>query len=107
MRWTGRTTALKRGPAPTSASAGWCRTAPRRSEGPMEKVDAPQRRRSPRQRRFLRTLGIVLLDWAAVGITVWLVPGITADSDWTVLLAAAVLGALAAVLRPALVRLLT
>ena len=58
-------------------------------------------------RHLPRLLGIVLLDWAALGATVWLVPGISADNGWTVLLLSAVLGALAAVLRPLLVRLLT
>ncbi|GIJ55616.1 phage holin family protein [Virgisporangium aurantiacum] len=67
----------------------------------MENVDVLTARHLP------RLLGIVLLDWAALGATVWLVPGISADSGWTVLVLAAVLGALAAVLRPALVRLLT
>jgi uncharacterized membrane protein YvlD (DUF360 family) len=67
----------------------------------MENADVLTMRHLP------RLVGIVLLDWAALGVTVWLVPGISADTGWTVLLLAAVLGALAAVLRPALVRLLT
>jgi uncharacterized membrane protein YvlD (DUF360 family) len=61
----------------------------------------------PRGGRLVRALGIVLLDWAALGVTVRVMPGIAAGSGWTVLLAAVVLGALAAALRPALVRLLT
>jgi uncharacterized membrane protein YvlD (DUF360 family) len=76
----------------------------------MENADVRTERRVarlPRLPRLPRLLGIVLLDWAALGTTVWLVPGVSADSGWTVLLLAGVLGALAAVLRPALVRLLT
>jgi uncharacterized membrane protein YvlD (DUF360 family) len=59
------------------------------------------------ERRLPRVLGIVALNAVVLGTTVWLVPGVSASSGWTVLLAAVVLGVLAAVLRPLLVRLLT
>src|SRR5687768_2659899 len=48
----------------------------------------------------LTVFAIVLLDWAALGATIWLLPGISASSGWAVLAAAVVLGTLAAVLRP-------
>ncbi|HEU4425530.1 MAG TPA: phage holin family protein [Pilimelia sp.] len=49
-----------------------------------------------------RVLVVVLLDWAALGLTIALSPAITADSGWAVLLAAVLLGLLAAALRPVL-----
>jgi uncharacterized membrane protein YvlD (DUF360 family) len=57
--------------------------------------------------RLSRVITVVLLDWAALGATVWLAPGISADNWWSVLLAAVVLGLLAAALRPLLSVLLT
>ena len=48
----------------------------------------------------------VLLDWAALGCTIWLMPEISADNGWAVLLAAVVLGLLGATLRPAVAALL-
>ncbi|MEV4701773.1 phage holin family protein [Actinoplanes sp. NPDC049316] len=50
---------------------------------------------------------VVLLGWAALGLTVAALPGISADSAWAVLAAAVVLGLLGAALRPLLVMLLT
>jgi uncharacterized membrane protein YvlD (DUF360 family) len=58
-------------------------------------------------RRWFRVVVIVVLNWAALGTTILLVPGITADGGWPVLLAAVVLGLLGAVLRPPLVGLMT
>ncbi|MFI7600374.1 phage holin family protein [Actinoplanes sp. NPDC049681] len=51
-------------------------------------------------------VAVVLLGWAALGITIGVLPGISAASGWAVLLAAAVLGLLGAVLRPAAATLL-
>src|SRR3954470_11344014 len=48
----------------------------------------------------------VLLDWAALGCTIWLLPELSADTGWAVLLAAVVLGLLGATLRPAVAALL-
>jgi hypothetical protein len=53
-------------------------------------------------RRVIAVLVIVLLDWAALGATIWLSPGISARHGWSVLVAAVVLGVLAAVVRPLL-----
>jgi len=50
--------------------------------------------------RLSTALAIVLLDWAALGLTIGMLPGISATNGWSVLLAAAVLGALGAALRP-------
>ncbi|MEV8508912.1 alkaline phosphatase family protein [Actinoplanes sp. NPDC051475] len=52
-------------------------------------------------------VAVFLLGWAALGITIGVLPGISATSGWAVLLAAAVLGLLGAVLRPAAAVLLT
>jgi uncharacterized membrane protein YvlD (DUF360 family) len=52
-------------------------------------------------------VAVVLLDWAALGFTIWLLPGIAAMTGWAVLLAAAVLGLLGAALRPAIAVLVT
>jgi uncharacterized membrane protein YvlD (DUF360 family) len=49
---------------------------------------------------------VVLVHWAALSLTVGILPGISASTGWAVLLAAAVLGLLAAVLRPAVAVLL-
>ncbi|MFC7528667.1 phage holin family protein [Actinoplanes sp. GCM10030250] len=57
----------------------------------------------PRPRPVLSTLITVVLGSAAVYLTVWLVPGITADDWWAVLAAAVVIGVLGAILRPLLV----
>src|SRR4029450_6698577 len=48
-------------------------------------------------------VAVVLLGWAALGLTIWLLPGISATTGWAVLLAAGVLGRLGAGLRPAVV----
>ncbi|MBB2941290.1 uncharacterized membrane protein YvlD (DUF360 family) [Actinoplanes lutulentus] len=53
----------------------------------------------------LSTVVIVCLGSVALGITVGLLPGISADNGWAVLGAAIVLGLLGAVLRPVLVTL--
>ncbi|GAB1693614.1 phage holin family protein [Krasilnikovia sp. M28-CT-15] len=50
--------------------------------------------------RVSTLVAVVLLDWAALGLTIGLLPGISASSGWAVLLAAVVLGALGAALRP-------
>ncbi|WP_433829882.1 phage holin family protein [Actinoplanes sp. CA-015351] len=49
------------------------------------------------------TLTTVCLGAAALGVTIGVMPGISADSGWAVLAAAVLLGLLGAVLRPALV----
>src|SRR4051794_37962541 len=54
-----------------------------------------------------RTVTVVALGWAATGITIAVLPGISAESGWDVLVAAIVLGLLGAVLRPALAALLS
>ena len=74
----------------------------------MSTLAAPEPR--PVARRKLRAstvLAVVLLGWAALGLTVLMLSGVSADSGWAVLLAAAVLGLLAAGLRPAMAVLLT
>ena len=53
-----------------------------------------------------RTVAVVALGWAATGITVAVLPGISAESGWDVLVAAIMVGLLGAVLRPALAALL-
>jgi uncharacterized membrane protein YvlD (DUF360 family) len=58
-------------------------------------------------RRLFRVVVLVALNWAALGATILLVPDIAADSAWSVLLAAVVLGLLGAVLRPPMVALMT
>jgi uncharacterized membrane protein YvlD (DUF360 family) len=55
---------------------------------------------SARRSRLTTAVAVVLLCWAALGLTIALLPGISATSAWSVLLAAAVLGALGAVVRP-------
>jgi uncharacterized membrane protein YvlD (DUF360 family) len=62
---------------------------------------------SRRTSRLSTVILIVLLDWAALGLTIGLVPGISATTGWAVLLAAAVLGLLGAALRPVMAVLLT
>jgi uncharacterized membrane protein YvlD (DUF360 family) len=73
----------------------------------MSAFAAPEPR--PVARRALRAstvLAVVLLGWAALGLTVLMLPGVSADSGWAVLLAAVVLGLLGAGLRPAMAVLL-
>ncbi len=51
---------------------------------------------------FMRTAGILLVGWAALGLTVLMLPGLTADNGWSVLVAAVLLGLFGVVIRPAL-----
>jgi uncharacterized membrane protein YvlD (DUF360 family) len=52
----------------------------------------------------LRQFGVVLLlKWVALGITIGVAPGISANATWEVLLAAVLLGLVGAILRPLLV----
>ena len=51
----------------------------------------------PRLRRLLVSL---LLSWLVLSVTIWVMPGVTASARWDVLLAAAVLGVVAALLGP-------
>jgi uncharacterized membrane protein YvlD (DUF360 family) len=44
---------------------------------------------------------LLLIGWAALGFTLAVLPGVSAQAGWEVLLAAVLLGLLAAVLRPA------
>jgi uncharacterized membrane protein YvlD (DUF360 family) len=62
---------------------------------------------SPRRSRLSTVIVVLLLDWAALGLTIRLLPGISATTGWAVLLAAAVLGLLGAAVRPAMAVLLT
>jgi len=50
--------------------------------------------------------GVVLLGWAALSLTFLLLPGLSADSGWSVLAAAVLLGLFGALLRPAVATLL-
>ena len=50
--------------------------------------------------RLTTAVVVVLLSWAALGITIALLPGISAVSAWSVLLAAGALGLLGAAVRP-------
>ncbi|HEX5199883.1 MAG TPA: phage holin family protein [Actinoplanes sp.] len=50
----------------------------------------------------MRAAGILLVGWAALGLTVLVLPGLTADNGWSVLFAALLLGLFGVVLRPAL-----
>ncbi|MCA2211470.1 alkaline phosphatase family protein [Jidongwangia harbinensis] len=61
----------------------------------------------PRRAPVSAVLSVVLLCWVALAVTVAVVPGIAAVTGGAVLLAAAVLGLLGAVLRPAAAVLLT
>ncbi|MFI0405556.1 phage holin family protein [Actinomadura sp. 3N508] len=45
---------------------------------------------------------VLLLDWVALGLTIAIVPGLSADAGWDVLAAAVLLGLVAAPLRPLL-----
>jgi uncharacterized membrane protein YvlD (DUF360 family) len=63
--------------------------------------------RSPRRSRLTTAVAVVLLCWAALGLTIAMLPGISADNPWSVLLAAGVLGLLGAALRPLAGALLT
>jgi uncharacterized membrane protein YvlD (DUF360 family) len=60
-----------------------------------------------RTSRLSTVVAVVLLSWAALAVTVILVPGISATTGWAVLAAAVVLGLLGAALRPAAGVLLT
>lgn len=64
-------------------------------------------RRMPRATRLWTVVAVVLLDWAALGLTIALAPGIAATSGWAVLVAAGVLGLLGAALRPPMAALLS
>jgi uncharacterized membrane protein YvlD (DUF360 family) len=66
-------------------------------------MPSPDRRKRPVP--ILSTLAVVCFAWAALGLIIAMLPGITADGAASVLLAAIVLGLLGAVLRPLLVRL--
>ncbi|GIE98485.1 phage holin family protein [Paractinoplanes rishiriensis] len=54
-----------------------------------------------------RAAGVVLLGWAALAVTFLLLPGLSADSGWQVLVAAVLIGLFGVALRPAAVALLT
>ena len=47
-----------------------------------------------------RLLVSLLLSWLVLSFTIWVMPGVTASAQWDVLLAAAVLGVVAALLGP-------
>jgi uncharacterized membrane protein YvlD (DUF360 family) len=51
----------------------------------------------------LRGVVMIAVGWAALGFTIAVSPGISAQGDWDVLLATVLLGLVAAVLRPAFV----
>ena len=55
----------------------------------------------------MRSAGIVLVGWAALGLTILLLPGLTADNGWSVLVAAVLLGLFGVVIRPAVAALMT
>ncbi|MFI5897733.1 phage holin family protein [Actinoplanes sp. NPDC051513] len=55
----------------------------------------------------MRTAGILLAGWAALGITILVLPGLSADSGWSVLVAALLLGLFGVVIRPAIAALMT
>ncbi|GLW34893.1 phage holin family protein [Actinoplanes regularis] len=57
--------------------------------------------------RVLPLVVTVLLGVVALGLTIAVLPGISADNGWSVLVAAALLGLFGTVLRPALVKLLS
>ncbi len=66
-------------------------------------TDHPSIVRSWRSMTTVTTVvAVVLLGWAALGLTIWLLPGISASTGWDVLLAALLIGLLGAVLRPAI-----
>jgi uncharacterized membrane protein YvlD (DUF360 family) len=54
----------------------------------------------PDAAQLRRAVGVLLLHWLALGITIALVPGISAHATWDVLLAAVLLGTVGASLRP-------
>jgi uncharacterized membrane protein YvlD (DUF360 family) len=51
--------------------------------------------------------GSCCVGWAALGLTVLVLPGLTADNGWSVLVAAALLGLFGVLLRPLVARLMT
>jgi len=54
----------------------------------------------------VRQVAIVLGGWAALGLTILMLPGLTADNWWSVLLAAVLLGLFGVVIRPAVASLM-
>ncbi|MCU7730450.1 phage holin family protein [Actinoplanes sp. KI2] len=54
----------------------------------------------------MRQVGIVLGGWAALGLTILMLPGLTADNGWSVLFAAVLLGLFGVVIRPAVASLM-
>ncbi|WP_433291794.1 phage holin family protein [Actinoplanes sp. CA-030573] len=56
---------------------------------------------------MLRNAGILIIGWAALALTIWLLPGITADNGWATLGAAVLLGLFGVALRPLVARLMT
>ncbi len=58
---------------------------------------------APNAAQLGRVIGVLLLHWLALGITIALVPGISANATWDVLLAAVLLGIVGALLRPVIV----
>ena len=54
----------------------------------------------------MRQVAIVLGGWAALGLTILMLPGLTADNWWSVLLAAVLLGLFGVVIRPAVASLM-
>lgn len=55
----------------------------------------------------MRIVGILLGGWAALGLTILALPGLSASNGWSVLLAALLLGLFGVVIRPALAALMT
>jgi uncharacterized membrane protein YvlD (DUF360 family) len=55
----------------------------------------------------MRIAGILLGGWAALGLTVLALPGLSASNGWSVLLAALLLGLFGVVIRPAVAALMT
>src|SRR3954470_12141328 len=54
----------------------------------------------------VRQVGIVLGGWVALGGTILVLPGLTADNGWSVLFAAVLLGLFGVVIRPAVASLM-
>jgi hypothetical protein len=60
-------------------------------------------RRWPKAARIRQVIGVLVLHWLALGITIAVMPGISATATWSVLLAAVALGVAGTLLRPLIV----
>ena len=82
---------------PTTRTATQAENAPDRARLGWRLLRA---RRLASWTELRRLLVSLLLSWLVLSVTIWVMPGVTASARWDVLLAAAVLGVVAALLGP-------